>query len=324
MKTGNRRSSATAPGALLGDDLNAARCPVCDGTLGVPEFGSPDRLCRLPGAFSVAHCEVCRLGVTLPVVEAAQLASFYPTTYGAYELPTGAFGLVSKAIQRLQSWQTLRTAPLKRVAQLPAGRLLDVGCGRGDLGAWLVRQGWSVVGIEPSVQACAVARERGIDARVGTLAEVKLESETYDAVVFRQSLEHVTDPVTDLRRAREALCRGGMVIISVPNFDCWQRRCFGERWFHLDLPRHRLHFNAIALGTVLARAGFAHIETRTSSSAVGLPASVQYAIAGQCLFPVGLKLRVAIAACALTTPLAWLLNRLAGEGDVLHAVGRIR
>jgi len=64
------------------------------------------------------------------------------------------------------------------------------------------------------------------------------------------------------------------------------------------------------------------VQTSTSTTPVGLPASIQYALAGRCLFPQGLSLRAAVAACALLMPLTWLANRLAGEGDVLHAVAR--
>ena len=38
-----------------------------------------------------------------------------------------------------------------------------------------------------------------------------------------------------------ALRPGGLVLITVPNFAWWQRRRFGNRWYHLDLPRHRVH-----------------------------------------------------------------------------------
>ena len=165
-----------------------------------------------------------------------------------------------------------------------------------------------------------MARSRGVHARAGTLSDIELEPETYDVVVFRQSLEHVSDPESDLRRAHGALRDGGVAIVSVPNFGCWQSRRFGACWFQLDLPRHRFHFNANALRTMLARAGFWRVETTTSSSSVGLAASVQYALAGRCLFANGLKLRIAVALCAPTAPLVRLLNRLAGEGDVLHAV----
>jgi 2-polyprenyl-3-methyl-5-hydroxy-6-metoxy-1,4-benzoquinol methylase len=261
------------------------------------------------------------MGVTLPALDSEGLASLYPTNYGTHEmLLTGALGVVSRVVQRLQAWRGLRGVPMKRLAALPAGRLLDVGCGRGDLGVWFVRRGWSVVGVEPSAQACAVARTRGIDARRGTLAELESEPQAYDAIVFRQSLEHVADPADDLRRARRALRDGGVAIVSVPNFGSWQSRRFGGHWFHLDLPRHRFHFNAAALRMMLARAGFTAVETTTSSSSVGVPASIQYALAGRCLFRDGLKLRIAVVLCAPAAPFVWLVDRLAGGGEVLHAV----
>ena len=187
------------------------------------------------------------------------------------------------------------------------GRLLDVGCGRGDLGAYLIARGWTVTGIEPSANAAEAARARGLDARRGTLDDVELEAGAYDAAVFRHSLEHLTDPVEALRRVREALRPGGLVLISVPNFGCWQRRRFGSRWYHLDLPRHRVHFTQTGLGRALEQAGFEPATITISTSSVGLPASIQYALAGRCLFPGGLSLRIAVGLCAL----GWPVSRLA-------------
>jgi SAM-dependent methyltransferase len=296
---------------------------VCAAPLGAPLLRSPDRWHRTPGSFSVARCGACGVAVTLPTALAAeQLATFYPSTYGAYGFPSGVLGLCSALIRGLQSRQALRTEPLRRLAEMPPGRLLDVGCGRGDLGAWLHRRGWTAVGVEPSIEACALARTHGVDARPGTLGEVALEPRSFDAAVFRQSLEHVSDPLADLRRVRTALRPEGLLVISVPNFGCWQRRRFGGHWFHLDVPRHRFHFDADALRGVLERAGFEDIRTSTSSSTVGLPASIQYTLAGRCLFPGGLGLRIAGASCALALPPAWLLARMTGAGDVLHAVAR--
>jgi SAM-dependent methyltransferase len=151
---------------------------------------------------------------------------------------------------------------------------------------------------------------------------VELEQGAYDAAVFRHSLEHVSDPVAALRRAGAALRPGGLVLISVPNFGSWQRRRFASRWYHLDLPRHRVHFTAPALVSALGRAGFEAAEMTTSTTPVGLPATIQYALVGRCLFPSGLPLRVAVALSTLGWPLARAADRLAGGGDVLDAVAR--
>jgi SAM-dependent methyltransferase len=298
-------------------------CPVCGAAPDPPRVGSPDRLHGTPGRFAVARCPACGTGVTLPPADVAQLASFYPTGYGAYEArPHPLVRAISAVIQARQRRAARRRPPLDAVAALPPGRGLDVGCGRGDVAAGLVRDGWRMTGVEPSAGACAVARERGVDAREGVLATVALEAQAYDAAIFQQSLEHTDDPVGDLRRTHAALRSGALLAVSVPDAGSWQARRFAGRWYHLDLPRHRVHFTAPALARALAEAGFADVRTFTSTSAVGLWASVQYRAWGRCLFPEGLALRVAAGLCALGLPLARLADRLAGGGDVLHATAR--
>lgn len=186
----------------------------------------------------------------------------------------------------------------------------------------LSEHGWRMTGIEPSPEACATAAGRGVEARCGTLNSVEIEPDAYDAIVFRHSLEHTNDPVGDLRRVARALRPDGLVLISVPNFGCWQARRFGTHWYHLDLPRHRTHFTESALRRALQAAGLECLEASTTSSGLGLPASAQYRLFGRCVFPGGLALRVASGLASLTRPLARLLNGLAGGGDELHAVAR--
>ncbi len=153
------------------------------------------------------------------------------------------------------------------------------------------------------------------------MSDAALEPAAYDVAILRHSLEHLTDPVGDLRRVAAALRPGGLVLITVPNFGGWQARRFGSRWYHLDLPRHRVHFGPETLDRALDGAGLELVELGTSTSTVGLPASLQYAVAGRCLFPTGMPLRVASGLCVLAYPVAWPLDRIGG-GDLLHAVAR--
>lgn len=297
------------------------RCPICHAALGVPGIAAPDRLYGTPGEHLVAVCPECGAGVTLPRVGDDELADFYPAEYGPYDDRMNSVArLASRVIRAYQGWRELRTPPLGELRTRPTGRALDVGCGRGDLAVLLAQHGWTMTGIEPSPDACAVVAGRGIDVRRGTLSTVALELETYDAVIFRHSLEHTNDPVAALRAIFAALAPGGVVLITVPNFGGWQARRFTDRWFHLDLPRHRLHFTPGSLDRALTEAGLDVVSLSTSASAAGLPASIQYAVVGRCLFPDGLGLRVAVGLCALTLPLTLVLDRLLGGGDLLHAV----
>jgi SAM-dependent methyltransferase len=301
-----------------------ATCPACGADLsGSHAFSGVDRLHSTPGSFQVVICGACGSGATHPVATASELAAFYPDAYGPYDPTSGrVLGAISRVIRWWQGRQALSRPPLAGLAGESSGRLVDVGCGRGDLAGLFVRRGWRATGIEPSPNAAEAAAAQGIDVRVGTLADVPLEEGDYDAAVFQHSLEHTLEPIADLERVRLALRPGGSVLITVPNFSSWQRRRFRNRWFHLDLPRHRSHFSPRGLALALERAGFTVEAVTTSTSTVGLPASVQYAVAGRCLFPGGLRLRVAGGLCVAVLPLARVLDRLAGGGDQLHAVAR--
>jgi len=297
-------------------------CLACEAALPpARRIAGRDRLLGTPGAFDVGICAACGSGTTLPKVEPAALAAFYPEVYGPYADADGRVtAAISRGIRAAQGRLALRRFPLAAVAGRAPGRGLDVGCGRGDLAAQLIGHGWAMAGIEPSPSACDAARARGVDARTGTLDTVALEPGAYDLVVFQHSLEHTTDPRGDLERVRAALAPGGIVVITVPNFGSWQARRFRDRWFHLDLPRHRTHFTRAGLERVFGHAGLQARAIATSSSTVGLPASIQYAVAGRCLFPGGMGLRVAAGLCVLTVPFSRLADRLGGGGDQLHAV----
>jgi SAM-dependent methyltransferase len=300
-----------------------ARCPICAAALPPAAIVAPDRGQGTPGRFEVAICDACGAGVTLPSAGPDDLAAFYPNEYGPHSgIEHGLLGLVSRAIRLFQATSARRRDPIASLSELVPGRGLDVGAGRGDLAASLARRGWRMTALEPAPGAVAHMRERGLDAREGVIATVALEPESYDFVVFQHSLEHTPDPLGDLRAVRAALRPGGLLLISVPNFGSWQRRAFGGAWYHLDLPRHRVHLSERSLRRALAAAGFADARFARTSSAVGLPASVQYLVAGRCLFPGGLALRVATGLCVLSMPLTALLDRLAGEADTLHAVAR--
>jgi SAM-dependent methyltransferase len=198
------------------------------------------------------------------------------------------------------------------------GSLLDVGAGSGDLGGVLSDRGWRVTGVEPSPAASELARERGVDARVGTLDTVELEP-GFSAVVFHHSLEHVADPVAALRSARELLAPGGAVAIAVPNFDSPQRRRLGADWWALDLPRHRFHFTPAALSEALRRAGFEERWLRATVSVLGPAANAQQRRSGR-METSGPRFLAGYGLALVAYPALWSLGEARGEGEFLSAV----
>jgi SAM-dependent methyltransferase len=317
---------SSRPDTLVGAKHHAvspARCPACAAPLpATPAIRGRDRLHGTPGAFTVAICDACGSGLTFPVVGEQALAAFYPSDYNAYALPPNpVMRAAATALFRWRYWRALRRAPLATLLCRPPGRLLDVGGGRGDLGVVLRPHGWRVTLIDPAAAACAEARERGVDSYAGTLTSLPDRVDgPFDAVVFQHSLEHVVDPAADLVVACGLLAEGGLVIVTLPNFASWQRRRFGEDWFHLDLPRHRAHLTSGGLRALLQRTGFERVEVTTSTSADGLPMSVHYRLRGRP--PRGAARYAMTAATLLAAPFTAGSNAVAGHGDFLHAVAQ--
>lgn len=259
-----------------------------------------------------------RLDASSRALPPDELSVYYPGTYHAYALERGLAAAIQKVGQRI----TVGHHPLDTLAKRSPGSLLDVGCGRGDLGAAFLRLGWRVAGVEPSASACSIARGRGVDARTGTLGSLDHEDESFDAVVMNHSLEHVPDPRGDLARVYRLLRRNGLLIISLPNFASWHRKRFGSAWFHLDLPRHRTHFTPESLRGVLTATGFEIVSLQANSDSGSLFASLQYVYLGKLLFAQGPAAWLTYAIHGLVSPLNRLLDHAQGPGPLLHVVAR--
>ena len=207
----------------------------------------------------------------------------------------------------------LRRPALAGLLAQGSGRLLDVGCGRGELASAFVQRGWSAAGVDPSVDAVRFARSLGVDAQHGTLDTVDLPAASFDAVIFHHSLEHVPDPLGDLRRSRELLRPGGRVLVAVPYWDSWQRRSFGSRWFHLDVPRHLQHFDAESLAAIVRRAGLQPLQAWVVTSTVGFLGTVQYIVFGRCVAGGSLTLPAQALTIALRPLTAAVGHRKGGD-----------
>jgi SAM-dependent methyltransferase len=278
-----------------------------------------DRLYGVPGEFSVFRCGTCGLAFTEPRLSGEELGRYYPTDYVPHQPLPRPRTLRERLGARLDAARFstgVRFGAFRTLAKAPPGRLLDVGCGRGDLGKWFMDKGWEVAGIEPAADAAEQAAECGLQIHVGTLDDAPWPHGTFDAVVFNHALEHVPDPVETLRQSASLLRPGGLVAISVPHFGAWQRRLFGSAWFPLDLPRHLQHFDRVSLTTMATRAGLTPREVRTSSLLAGFPASLQYALRGRLFLSHATMNRL----MHLTYPMVLLVDALLREGDCLHFV----
>lgn len=289
-------------------------------------------LLEVPGdrtvpATAIVQCESCGLRRLNPRPGPAALAAFYGTTYNAF-----AGRQRSEAKQRL--WNRLRDAaarpdghdvawplrwllgpfarwafdinvPLKGHAGL---RVLDVGCGFGDLLIYLKSRGCQALGVDLDPRAAQQAAQYGVEIRTGELRELQVPAGSIDVAVMCHSLEHVPDPSTELRELARVVRPGGRVHIAVPNGASAGLRVEGLDWAHFSHPLHVWFFDPASLRTLVERSGFRIVSgPYTTSRWHHLTAWAARARSA----PVAASLRLARLAFASSAP---------GSGDVLRLV----
>jgi SAM-dependent methyltransferase len=204
-------------------------------------------------------------GQVWPRPSASEIAQFYDLAeYYTHQAEQGIseFSFENRLLRRL-SWMldrgTWATSEWWR-SLLGKGplRILDLGCGDGQIMACLAGLGHDVIGVEPDQKALACAIDKGLTVYPGRAEELppELLSRKFDVILFMHSLEHSLDPELALVQARRLLVPRGRLVIELPNSLCLGHEHFGPLWLWLDLPRHLNFFTAESLGDLLAAQGF--------------------------------------------------------------------
>lgn len=139
-------------------------------------------------------------------------------------------------------------------------RVLDVGCGRGELVEMLRERGVDATGIDMDPDFAALAAERGLPVVHGDgIAHVAaLPAGSLDGIMVSHVVEHLEPP--DLLRlihgAADALAPGGVLIMETPNPESLLA---GSVNFHRDLT-HRRPIHPDTLAFLCESAGFVDVE----------------------------------------------------------------
>src|SRR5512137_577465 len=209
--------------------------------------------------FEIRRCQACGLALTWPPPPPAEMGRYYPD---AYYGDAGEKRFVGPVEGLQRALYGSRASLVEKASGGRPGRVLDVGCGRGFLLDAFRRRGWTVEGTEMSAASSAHAREvLGIPVHVGPLESLDLPAGSFDAATLWHVLEHVTSPASLLAAIRKILRPGGTLLVSVPNFGSPEARAAGAGWFHLDVPRHLVHFTPQTLDAALREAGFDPVES---------------------------------------------------------------
>jgi SAM-dependent methyltransferase len=193
MVTAGNPSATSNDGIEL---VTLSQCCVC-GSRTLIRIDQANRICR---------CGHCGYVFDNPRPTLRAIVAFYsqPGKYDSWLDEEGNRSLLWK--RRLKILKRYRSS----------GSLLDVGTGTGQFLA-IARECFAVKGTEVSEAAVRIARTRyGLDVVQGQIEEVQL-GDGFDVITLYHVLEHVPDPLATVRKCRQLLNPGGLLVIAVPN-----------------------------------------------------------------------------------------------------------
>ena len=148
----------------------------------------------------------------------------------------------------------------RALGDVPAPRLLDIGCGTGIALEELGRHG-RACGIDLVWAALAYSKQRdpGLPLVQGDVTRLPIATERVDAVLAFDVIEHLEDEAAALAEIHRALRPGGVALINVP--------AFPSLWSGKDTANHhRRRYRRPVLRRGLEAAGF-RVERITYTNA---------------------------------------------------------
>jgi SAM-dependent methyltransferase len=112
---------------------------------------------------------------------------------------------------------------------IPGGRrrILEIGCGTGELAARLSQDGHAVIAIDSDPEFVAAAQRLGVDARVATWPD--FDDGQFNAILFTRSLHHIYPLDEAVRHAADSLAHGGRIIVEDFAYEFADEKTL--RWF---------------------------------------------------------------------------------------------
>jgi len=226
------------------------KCSVCNyegtmhlGVTSITNVAVPDGVSRKRNLFKCLKCHAITI---YPIPSDEQLALYY-VNYA--DMGIGYY-----------SWHKRNCVPviLDLSEKIKGGKVLDIGCGNGQLMNMLPPY-FEKYGIELSEVVCREARSKGISVLCSPWESAEFDIR-FHLVVCLDFIEHVKSPSDSLIKIFSILAPGGYVVIETGNASSLPAKVLGQDWAYTSIFGHLCALTSMGLVSLAQSAGFEVVD----------------------------------------------------------------
>ena len=223
--------------------LTPKSCPLCESR----EFQKLYTIKKYKRSFEIVRCNSCKLIFQNPECW-GELKDLYDKEY--FE-GTADFSYTRDSSIDLPIWEE-RVKTLERfLGKKSSGRrLLDVGCGQGDLLKAGEIRGWEAIGIDISSYAVKKAQGRGLNVKEKQLNDAEFPEKCFDVITMFEVIEHIPNPREVLDNAYKFLRDSGLLVIQTANIDSLRGNLRKENYYYFE-PGHLVYYSFTTIKKLL-------------------------------------------------------------------------
>lgn len=147
-------------------------------------------------------------------------------------------------------------------------KMLDVGCGIGYFLEEAKKRGWEVHGTELSEKSAEICAQKNIHIKQGALNTDDYEQDMFDIVTSFEVIEHINNPLIDLKNIHSIMRKGGLVYVTTPNFNSLLRVKLKSAYNVITYPEHLSYYTPKTLEKVFKRSGFQKLKIETTGISI--------------------------------------------------------
>lgn len=190
--------------------------------------------------FSIVRCRKCGLVYVNPRPTEEEIKGYYTNEF--YDVQADRERLLKDKKEQL-------LLKYDFVKDFSPGKMLDIGCQKGEFMYFMRQKGWEVRGVEFSSRPPNLF---DLDIFYGDISSAGYPDGVFDMVTLWAVLEHAYKPKEMLKDVNRILKPGGVVVMLVTNFNS-PAASFMR---HDDIPRHTTLFTEKTIKRMLHLAGF--------------------------------------------------------------------